>query len=230
MKNINEEAEILQNNFIQEGSPNQVINNNNIIQEQSIRNDENNNLTENFNSQEKIKKNEKSELAGNEMDIDIELNKHNIEEKKEKTTLTRLPIAKIKNIIKLDNEIKLCQKDVYTVIGKITELFLEDLASSAYNICKSYKRKTMNLEDINSAIRNNPKMGFINFNSIFCVQELNKVKKRPVTTPKIINKNINNEENNLKTNEVKDIKRRGKSNIKTDMKNNTLDSLFRIKK
>lgn len=230
MENINEETENLQNNFIPEKSQNEQINNNNFIQQQPIITDENNNLTQNFNSQEKIEKKEISESAGNEMDIDKEINKNNIEEKKEKISLTRLPIAKIKNIIKLDNEIKLCQKDVYTVIGKLTELFLQDLASSAYNICKSYKRKTMNLEDINSAIHNNPKMGFINFNSIFCVQELNKSKKRPVTTPKKINKNIKNEENNLKNDETKDKKRKGKSNIKNDMKNSTLDSLFALKK
>ena len=141
--------------------------------------------------------NENKEMAVNEMNIEnnpeksqeeqnsINDNYENDEAKKERTSLIRYPLAKIKNIMKLDSDIKLCQKDAYTVIGKLTELFLQDLAQGAYAICKSCKRKTINLEDINSAIKMNPKMGFINFNSIFYVEELNKIKKRPNSTKKV---------------------------------------------
>ena len=159
----------------------------------------------------------------------------NDESKKEKTSFIRFPLAKIKNIIKLDSDIKLCQKDAYTVIGKLTELFLQDLAQGAYSVCKSCKRKTINLEDINSAIKMNPKMGFINFNSIFYVEEINKIKKRPNSTKK---KEINEEKKEIikkekNDEEDKEKKKRGKSaknkNNKTSTNNMTLDSMFGTK-
>lgn len=186
------------------------------------------------------------EMAVNEMDIENKSEKEeqisqkeNEESKKEKLSLIRYPLAKIKNIIKLDSDIKLCQKDAYTVIGKLTELFIQDLAQGAYNICKMSKRKTINLEDINSAIKMNPKMGFINFNSIFYVQELNKIKKRPNSTKKIEkNKEIEENNNSIKKDndnneEIKIEKKRGKStknkNKKSSFNNMTLDSMFSSK-
>ena len=115
-----------------------------------------------------------------------------------------------------------------------------NLAQGAYNVCKSCKRKTINLEDINSTIKMNPKMGFINFNSIFYVEELNKIKKRPSSTKKvekkkekenIIEKNIDSIKKE-KEFEIKEKKKRGKSaknkNINVS-KNKTLDSMFPVK-
>ena len=196
--------------------------------------------------------NENKEMAVNEMNIEnnpeksqieqnsINENNENDETKKEKTSLIRYPLAQIKNIMKLDSDIKLCQKDAYTVIGKLTELFLQDLAQGAYAICKSCKRKTINLEDINSAIKMNPKMGFINFNSIFYVEELNKIKKRPNSTKKVEkkkekeidenNNSVKKEDNNNEENKEK--KKRGRSNKnknKTSFNNMTLDSMFPAK-
>ena len=57
-------------------------------------------------------------------------------------------MAKIKNIMKMDDNVKLCQKNVYTLIGKATELFLQELAENSYNITALNRRKTMNVEDI----------------------------------------------------------------------------------
>ena len=136
--------------------------------------------------------------------------------------------------MKLDNDIKLCQKDAYTVIGKMTEMFLQELARGAYAVCKSCRRKTINLEDINSAIKMDPKMGFINFNSIFYVQELNKVKKRATSTKKVEKKmekekiegedNIN--ENNANNKEKKKRGKTTKTKNINPIRNKTLDSMF----
>ena len=225
--------------------PNPEINNN-IKEENIIINDNdlqqiNNNIENNNNNNDK-------EMALNKMDIESNQDKNqeeqnsqneniNEESKKEKASFIRYPLAKIKNIIKLDSDIKLCQKDSYTVIGKLTELFLQDLAQSAYSVCKSCKRKTINLEDINSAIKMNPKMGFINFNSIFYVEEINKTKKRPNSTKKkeIINEEKKESEQKEKNDEeVKEKKKRGKSNKtknnKNPINNMTLDSMFGTKK
>ena len=223
--------------------PNPEINNN-IKKENIIINDNdlqqiNNNIENNNNDKE---------MALNKMDIESNQDKNqeeqnsqneniNEESKKEKASFIRYPLAKIKNIIKLDSDIKLCQKDSYTVIGKLTELFLQDLAQSAYSVCKSCKRKTINLEDINSAIKMNPKMGFINFNSIFYVEEINKTKKRPNSTKKkeIINEEKKESEQKEKNDEeVKEKKKRGKSNktknSKNPINNMTLDAMFGTKK
>lgn len=193
---------------------------------------------------ENIQNNNDKEMAPSKMDIEYQQEKvqegqnsiNDNENDESKKPLIRYPLAKIKNIMKLDTDIKLCQKDAYIVIGKLTEIFLKDLAQGAFSICKSCKRKTINLEDINSAIKMNPKMGFINFNSIFYVEELNKSKKRPNSTKKIENKiekemgEYNSSMNNDKYEvEVKERKKRGKSTKnknKNPVNNMTLDSMF----
>ena len=236
----------------------QIVPNNQTIQEEAqtsnpeiINNIKEENIILNDNEVQQINKNidnnnYDNEVALNKMDIESNQEKNqeeqnsineniNDESKKEKTSFIRFPLAKIKNIIKLDSDIKLCQKDAYTVIGKLTELFLQDLAQGAYSVCKSCKRKTINLEDINSAIKMNPKMGFINFNSIFYVEEINKIKKRPNSTKK---KEINEEKKEIikkekNDEEDKEKKKRGKSaknkNNKTSNNNMTLDSMFGTK-
>lgn len=202
------------------------------------------------NNEQIITNNNNEELALNIMEIEKTQqdninnengnNQEENENKKERSSLIRLPLAKIKNIMKLDTDIKLCQKDAYTVIGKLTEIFLQELARESYAVCKSCKRKTINLEDINSAIKMDPKMGFINFNSIFYVKELNKVKKRTISSKKV-DKNIvkerieedeknNNDKNNI---EPREKKKRGKTSnkdkSKTSINNKTLDSMFGLK-
>ena len=236
----------------------QIVSNNQTIQEEAqtsnpeiINNIKEENIILNDNEVQQINNNidnnnYDNEVALNKMDIESNQEKNqeeqnsineniNDESKKEKTSFIRFPLAKIKNIIKLDSDIKLCQKDAYTVIGKLTELFLQDLAQGAYSVCKSCKRKTINLEDINSAIKMNPKMGFINFNSIFYVEEINKIKKRPNSTKK---KEINEEKKEIikkekNDEEGKEKKKRGKSaknkNNKTSTNNMTLDSMFGTK-
>ncbi len=251
MKNQNEEQlKSQEENNIQNSSKNEIsLNDNNInTKEVNIKMTTNNiSIKE---AQSNISNKDIEEMAVNKMDIEKEQLENSLEEqkndineniqegnenKKERTSLIRYPLAKIKNIMKLDNDIKLCQKDAYTVIGKLTELFLQDLAQGAYSVCKSGKRKTINLEDINSAIKMNPKMGFINFNSIFYVEEINKIKKRPNSTKK---KEINEEKKEIikkekNDEEDKEKKKRGKSaknkNNKTSTNNMTLDSMFGTK-
>ena len=94
--------------------------------------------------------------------------------KKEKVNLIRLPLSKIKNTMKLDKDVKLCQKNAYYLIGRLTELFLQELAKNAHLVCKTSKRKTINIDDINTAIKRNDKFSFIDINSLFYVDTLKK--------------------------------------------------------
>ena len=57
-------------------------------------------------------------------------------------------MSKIRNIMKLDEDVKLCQKNAYFGVCKLTELFLQELGQNAHSVAKLNKRKTMNLEDI----------------------------------------------------------------------------------
>ena len=158
MKNQNEEQlKSQEENNIQNSSKNEIpLNDNNInTKEVNIKMTTNNiSIKE---AQSNISNKDIEEMAVNKMDIENaqpennsekpknEINENNQEEKenkKERTSLIRFPLAKIKNIMKLDNDIKLCQKDAYTVIGKVTEIFLQKLARGAYAVCKSCKRKT----------------------------------------------------------------------------------------
>jgi len=252
----NENDEKIENNNKEEMALNKMDidkEQNNNLEEEKINNEQEPN--DNSISAKKINENQEqndNQLSSQQINIDQEQNGNNLEDqkinienesiqeenenKKEKLS-TRFPLAKIKNIMKLDTDIKLCQKDVYTVLGKVTEMFLQDLAQGAYAVCKSCKRKTINLEDINSAIKMDPKMGFINFNSIFYVQELNKTKKRPVSTRKVENKNEKKLNENKEENEdnvkPKEKKKRGKTSTKDkniSFNNMTLDSMFGAKK
>ena len=65
--------------------------------------------TENNKDDNKINENEniENEKDNNNNNIEIKDEKNH---KKEKNSLMRFPLAKIKNIIKLDDDIKLCQK------------------------------------------------------------------------------------------------------------------------
>jgi histone H3/H4 len=60
----------------------------------------------------------------------------------------RFPMAKVKKIMKLNPNIGVCQKNSYIVIGKLAELFLQELSRNAASVAKINKRKTMNIEDI----------------------------------------------------------------------------------
>lgn len=60
----------------------------------------------------------------------------------------RLPLAKVKKIMKLDPDVGKIQKNAYFVIGRLTELFLQEIANNATRVAKINKRKTLNIEDI----------------------------------------------------------------------------------
>ena len=121
-------------------------------------------------------------MAIEEENMNDESNANNLNKqashKKEKVNLIRLPLSKIKNTMKLDKDVKLCQKNAYYLIGRLTELFLQELAKNAHLVCKTSKRKTINIDDINTAIKRNDKFSFIDINSLFYVDTIEKGKSK----------------------------------------------------
>ena len=208
---------------------NNIQNENNIqINENNIQINENNiQINENNENKMEIENNNENINENNNENNDENFNENNEnnnnKNKKEKNSLIRFPLAKIKNIMKLDNDIKLCQKNAYLVIGKLTELFLQEIANNAHKICKNSKRKTINLEDINIAIKQNNKFSFIDINSIFYIENLKSSKKQNKRKKDENNLSINNF-----LNDCEDInKNTNKNNDKEDEKKN--DNILNIK-
>ena len=140
--------------------------------------------------------------------------------KKEKVNLIRLPLSKIKNTMKLDKDVKLCQKNAYYLIGRLTELFLQELAKNAYLVCKTSKRKTINIDDINTAIKRNDKFSFIDINSLFYVDTIEKGKSKQK------NAISNNNENKTKTTKRTNNKQGKSKNVNFAASNMKIDSMF----
>lgn len=128
-----------------------IIENNNIEldnEEDDLEDDVNEIYENNIQSEEEDhnNKNIKEQSNNNVNDLNIDTNEENV--KKEKNLMTKFPLAKIKNIIKMNPDIKLCVKTVYPILGKAVELLFEDLSIEAEKITKYNKRRKLNPEDL----------------------------------------------------------------------------------
>lgn len=74
------------------------------------------------------------------------------EEQKEK--LVKLPLGRIKTIIKTDPEVNMVNQEAVFLIAKCTELFIDSLAKEAYKYTAQMKKKTVQKRDVESAIDN----------------------------------------------------------------------------
>ncbi|KAK2583605.1 hypothetical protein KPH14_009547 [Odynerus spinipes] len=83
---------------------------------------------------------------------EIETNLQTDEEHKEK--LVRLPIGRVRNIIKMDPDVNLVNQEAVFLIAKSTELFIDSLAKEAYKYTVQTKKKTVQKRDIENAINN----------------------------------------------------------------------------
>jgi len=66
--------------------------------------------------------------------------------------LTRLPIARIRTLVKADQDIALATQESIFLITKCTELFIEYLAKETHKKTLASKRKTMQKADLDSVI------------------------------------------------------------------------------
>jgi DNA polymerase epsilon subunit 4 len=66
--------------------------------------------------------------------------------------LTRLPIARIRTLVKADQDISLATQGSIFLITKCTELFIEYLAKETHKKTVASKRKTMQKADLDSVI------------------------------------------------------------------------------
>ncbi|KAL0891889.1 hypothetical protein ABMA27_015144 [Loxostege sticticalis] len=65
---------------------------------------------------------------------------------------TRLPMARIKNIMKMDPDVSVVSGDAVFLVTKATELFLETIAKETYAYTITNKRKTISKKDLDLII------------------------------------------------------------------------------
>ncbi|KAF5004466.1 hypothetical protein F66182_16038, partial [Fusarium sp. NRRL 66182] len=79
---------------------------------------------------------------------------NNPTEETDATGQTVLPLARIKKIIQLDEDIAQCSHNATFLIAMATELFIQYLAEQGYNVVKSERkpRKTIQYKDLATAV------------------------------------------------------------------------------
>ncbi|XP_076762894.1 DNA polymerase epsilon subunit 4 [Xylocopa sonorina] len=111
---------------------------------------------ENFENEESVSDKELNESIGGENSHDsqeeVENNARIDEEQKEK--LVRLPLGRIKTIIKMDPEVNIINQEAVFLIAKSTELFIDSLSKESYKYTAQMNKKTIQKRDVTSAINN----------------------------------------------------------------------------
>ncbi|XP_050715709.1 DNA polymerase epsilon subunit 4-like [Eriocheir sinensis] len=64
----------------------------------------------------------------------------------------RLPLARIKRIMKADPDLNLASQDAVFLITKATELFVESLVQEAYQFTLKGRKKTVTRRDIDNCV------------------------------------------------------------------------------
>ncbi|KAE8743231.1 hypothetical protein FOCC_FOCC011166 [Frankliniella occidentalis] len=84
----------------------------------------------------------------------------NVEEEKAEK-LVKLPLSRIKSIIKMDPDVNLASQEAVFLIAKATELFIESLARESYTHTAQSKKKTVQRKDIDAAISSSDSLLFL---------------------------------------------------------------------
>ncbi|XP_011550716.3 DNA polymerase epsilon subunit 4 [Plutella xylostella] len=91
-----------------------------------------------------------SEVLGSEDQLLVEKTQQS--NKTESIKTTRLPLSRIKQIMKMDPDVHLVQADAVFLVAKATEMFLETIAKETYTFTATKKRKTIAKKDLDTTI------------------------------------------------------------------------------
>ncbi|XP_038632782.1 DNA polymerase epsilon subunit 4 [Scyliorhinus canicula] len=75
--------------------------------------------------------------------------------------LLRLPLSRIKGLMKADPDVSLASQEAVFAIGKATELFVEVIAKDAYTFALQGKRKTIQRKDVDNAVDATDEFAFL---------------------------------------------------------------------
>ncbi|KAJ3626236.1 hypothetical protein MTP99_016751 [Tenebrio molitor] len=79
----------------------------------------------------------------------------------EKPKFVKLPLTRVKHIMKMDPACSLISQDALFLVTKSTEMFLEHLAKESAKFMGMGKRKTVQKRDVDAAIDNVPSLCFL---------------------------------------------------------------------
>lgn len=74
---------------------------------------------------------------------------------------TRLPVSRIKNIMKFDPDVNIITQEAAYLVAKCTEQFVENFAKAAYESTQTHKRKTLQKKDIENAVLSEERYTFL---------------------------------------------------------------------
>ena len=66
--------------------------------------------------------------------------------------LHRFPLGRVKNIMKMDPDVKLVSQETVFLVTRAIELFVESLAIESYSYTANAKKKTISKQDVEKAI------------------------------------------------------------------------------
>ncbi|XP_017078859.1 DNA polymerase epsilon subunit 4 [Drosophila eugracilis] len=68
------------------------------------------------------------------------------------TKMTQLPLARIRNIMKLDPDVHMANNEAVFIVAKAVELFIASLSRESYTYTAQSKKKTIQKRDVEMAI------------------------------------------------------------------------------
>ncbi|XP_047527126.1 DNA polymerase epsilon subunit 4 [Vanessa atalanta] len=92
-----------------------------------------------------------SEILNSEDTIVLEKKPQNAN-KVEIVRSTKLPMARIKNIMKMDPDVNIVNAEAVFLVTKATEMFLETIAKETFTYTTQHKRKTITKKDLDVVI------------------------------------------------------------------------------
>lgn len=78
----------------------------------------------------------------------------NTPQEEQRDKLVKLPLGRVKHIVKMDPDVNLVTQDAIFLIAKSTELFIDSMAKEAYKYTVQTKKKTIQKRDVENAIDN----------------------------------------------------------------------------
>jgi histone H3/H4 len=98
----------------------------------------------------------------------------------------QIPLARVRKIIKEDEDVQLCSSDAATLISLATEMFSDYLAKKSFEYAVKDKRKTLLLKDIARAVKENDDLFFLTDATTELVMTTESIKKEKHSLPTTI--------------------------------------------
>ncbi|XP_011310558.1 DNA polymerase epsilon subunit 4 [Fopius arisanus] len=82
-------------------------------------------------------------------------------ESEPKEKLLKLPVGRVKHIVKSDPDVNLVNQEAIFLIAKSAELFIDSLSKEAFKYTFQAKKKTVQKKDLDQAIDNVDSLAFL---------------------------------------------------------------------